>query len=356
MRPFLSIIALFFFVSCSKNNITKNETNTLINTKSFDINDVKNIDGALSFKDWQDLYGYLHFVSVLNDEERIKLEDKFNFRSVSSLWKIINDAEVRHQVEDYKDINPDLSIEEYNEIGFKYEPTLLYKEYLNNGFIKEFIYLDGSRSFQPRIENSYYYNILNENFEVFVGDKKFICNNDGKLIKNDFESKAIDSYTTVLRLYGSDGGEWVTDPSNSNQRYRAKVVMASSFTLSTLSVALYWEARAEKKLLGNWNTRSNYNPIWGLSGNWSYQYMVWLKSTNTTSMINSGLPANTIPLPTSPYNISNLNTNYTLRYLYPDGFYTRTNDSYEFYNYLIFSNYNFTVKFSGGTSGYHYNL
>jgi hypothetical protein len=168
------------------------------------------------------------------------------------------------------------------------------------------------------------------------------------------------NYNFVKGIYGSSN--WITDPARgSNYRYCSYVFFSSDYNIYTLQQNYYWYARAEQKKWGTWATRNDYKPIWGFNSQWNFEYKIVNKQTGYVSTIDGNSPenflSNTNNRPTSPYYLSNLNTNYTVRYLYPHGYYSIPS----YWPFYIFDNVriyysSYSSSFTGGASGYSYAL
>ncbi len=329
-------------------------------------------DGALVFENEQHLNKTLEDLSLMTPMERIEFEDQLGFRSQGSILFMVNEAENAHQEAFFKGLDPDLEVAELEAMGYNYKPTTMYSEYLEKGILKEIIHADNSRSFELAIDNPHLENAVNEEGVVIVGDTKITL--EGTLVKEyslstgqllgqhaahkvnlngeyDFQKNARRPGHEVQ----SGNKWWIYDPGqNSNYRYYAQAYFHSSYTTQLLAQTYYWIARAEQKKWGNWATRNDYTPIWGISAAWAYDYWVKYKGITApqkhTNTFNP-LP-NTYNRPTSPYNLSNLHTNYTVRYMYPHGTFTISLGA--FWENLRIFNHSYVFKFSGGPSGYNY--
>ena len=196
--------------------------------------------------------------------------------------------------------------------------------------------------------------VLVKNNDTYVYDKT-----SNVLLRSSHNNQKLNNEFNFDKGTGSVGSRWITDPAKgSNYRYYAFVKFSSSFTVSSLSQRLHWEARAEQKKFGNWNTRNDYLPIWGCAAHWSYDYWIIYPGAGF-GVVRDGsqypLP-NSSNKPTSPYYISNLNTNYTVRDLQFSSMYTINPAvvGYSFFDNVRVYNYSFEFKFSGGPSGYSY--
>jgi hypothetical protein len=310
-----------------------------------------------------------YLLSLTNDEVE-SWEEQLQFRSLATIDRKINEAEVAHQEIFFKGLDPNLTRNEYSAMGYNYEHTAVYNTYLNKGTIIRNIESDGSISTALSVNNHEYLNVLNEEGKVIVGDELLVFKDDATSVydkktkvllheTNANTSEKLNNEFNFNKGTGSISNRWVTDPSKgSNYRYYGRVLFSSSYTTSTLSQTFYWEARAEQKRFGSWNTRNTYNPIWGCSANWSYDYWIIYPNAGYGTVRNGNqypLP-NSSSRPTSPYYIANLNTNYTKRYLQFSSMYSIVPASigYSFFDNVRVYNYNFVFKYSGGSSGYSY--
>lgn len=333
------------------------------------------IDGVLAFESPAQLDATLEKLSMMSPEDKVAFEDEHGFRSLNSIYHLVTEAEVDHQEEFFKGLDPDLEVAELEQMGYFYQHTPLFTDYLQEGVIKEIIGADGSRAFDLSIDNPALANVLTEEGAVIVGDKKFVfegdaafelnLNREGQEIPGESQRVALNGQYNFYKNARRPGYEtaygtkyWINDPGqNNNYRYYAQVNFTSSFTTLSLSQSFYWIARAEQKKWGNWATRSNYNPIWGISANWSYDYWVIYDGMGF-GVVHDGqwypLP-NTYNRPTSPYGLASLHTNYTVRYLHLHSTYTISGKAnYDFFDNVRVYNDNWTFKFSGGPSGYSY--
>lgn len=332
-------------------------------------------NGTLVFENEGHLYATLDQLSRMSPEGRRAFEDAYGFRSLGTIFHLVSEAEDAHQDRFFKGLDPDLSTEACERLGYFYRPTELYAAYLAKGVIREVTYADRSTAFELAIQNAAFENVLNERGEVIVGDRKLVFDGashaefsreTGELLVSDAAQKtALNGeydFTLNARRPGgenySSGVYWITDPAQgSNYRYFARAVFRSGFTMSSISQTFYIESRAERRRNGRWATRSNYNPIWGVNASWRYDYWIIQNGAGFGTVRDGAqypLPNGT-PRPTSPYYTSNLNSNHIVTYLYPHGFFVRSyNAGWDFFENVRLYNHSFTFNFSGGSSGYGY--
>lgn len=369
-KTFFKKISLFFLVvsfsSCEKEMI---EVETQSNNTSE--GSIQNRNGVLIFKDYEQMESTNNHLLLLKAEDVENWEIQNQFISLATIDRKINEEEVQHQESFFKGLDPNLSINEYKSRGYNYEHSNLYKIYLNKGtIIRTIDDNDGSISTTLSVTNHAYLNILNEEGKVIIGNELIVFQGDtiyrydkstNKLITNNDKSTSqkLNNEFNFNKGTGSASNRWITDPAKgSNYRYYGRVIFSSIYTTSSLSQTFYWEARAEQKKFGNWNTRNDYNPIWGCSAYWSYDYWIIYPGAGY-GIVRDGsqypLP-NSLNRPTSPYNVSNLNTNYTKRPLQFSDMYTINplKAGYSFFDNVRVYNYNFVFKYSGGSSGYNY--
>ena len=329
----------------------------------------------LAFANEAQLTHYLAKTSMMTSQERVQLEQKLGFESIATIFERVTEAEVQHQDEFFAGLDPNLSAKAYEQMGYKYERSQLFKSYEAKGLVKDILYADGSRAFDLTIHSPYYQNAIGADkaiqigegliqFEGENGDVLTLSNANGPNSASAFKITLNNEYDFVkhARRPGYETPEnsviWLEDPSKGDKyRYYAYVKFTSTFTTVSLSQTYFWSARAEQKKFGNWATRNDYNPIFGINANWSYDYWVIFPGAGFGTVRNGAqypLPNGT-SYPTSPYNLSSLHTNYTVRYMYPHGFVSLNGtEGYQFFeNVRLFSN-SYSFKFSGGCCGYTY--
>ncbi len=335
---------------------------------------VKSENGVLIFENYAHLNQEIDKLSKLNSNERIALENKLGFQSLATIESKITESEIAHQEEFFKGVDPNLSVSEYESMNLFYENTSIFKENLEAGIIEKHVDKKGDISFCLSMKNAPYIFVLGADSKVIVGDELLVLNNletkiysvkTGELLRTSSVSFGTEKLNGEFDIdkgtYNtSTNSRWLTDPAkNSNYRYYANVIFTSNFTIEILNQTFYWTARAEQKKFGNWNTRNDYNPIYGISANWSYDYWIIYPGAGFgVKREGAQYPlANSAGNPTSSYNLSSLNSNYTIRNMYPNGFYSinTTTAGYKFFDNVRLYNYSFTFKFSGGSSGYNYN-
>ncbi len=377
---------LFFFCamlgllgSCSKEIQTVAEESSMIQDLGISessLTDMPSVkDNALVFANEAQLQQYLSKTSSMTTAERVQLEQRLGFESLTTIFDRVNEAEVKHQDEFFAGLSPDLSTQAYEEMGYKYERSPLFKSYLAKGVLKDIVNADGSRAFDLTIQSPYYLNAIGVGKVIQVGEGLLGFEGEqGEVmtLSNTAEGAAAGAFKITLNNqfdfvkharrsgYESWNGAqyWIEDPAKgSNYRYYAYAKFVSTYTITSLSQTYFWAARAEQKKFGNWATRNDYNPIWGISANWSYDY--WIIFTGAGfGVVRDGatypLP-NTSGNPTSPYSLSGLNTNYTVRNMYPNGLFTITGSAgYQFFENVRLYNNSYTFRFSGGCCGYDY--
>lgn len=356
-------------VSCDKDP-AGSETNAALTSSP---SSVHSEEGVLVFSNYDELAATNDKLMNMSYTSALAWEREHNFVSLKTIDKKINEAEEEHQEIFFRGVDPNLSVREYEARGLFYTPSELYKTYLNKGVIKRITEADGSKSTALSVTNDAYISVLNEDGRVIVGDEVLVFDGGVTTVYSKKTNKPLRTISakegTTQNLNnqfnfnkgtGSVSNRWITDVyRGSNYRYYGQVLFSSIFTTSTLSQTFYWKARAEQKKFGNWNTRNNYNPIWGFSGSWAYDYWVIYPNAGFGVVRNGSqypLP-NSAGLPTSPYNLSNLNTNYTVRNMQFAAMYSITPSQigYSFFDNVRVYNHAFTFKFSGGPSGINYN-
>ena len=354
-------------IGCESDTVN-NETSKILSGQVFNL---QTENGVLVFRDYDELAKINNELQNMPYESALLWEKEHNFMSLRTIDKMVNDAENDNQESFFRGVDPNLSVREYEARGLFYQPSALYKTYLTKGVIKRITEADGSKSTVLTVTNDAYLNVLNEEGKVIVGDEVLVFNGSVAKVyskKSNELLKSIDTEPSQQKLNnqynfnkgtGSVSNRWIQDIyKGSNYRYYGQVFFSSIYTTSTLSQTFYWKARAEQKKFGNWNTRNDYNPIWGFSGNWRYDY--WIIYPNAgfgTVRDGSQYPLpNGGNLPTSPYNLSNLNTNYTVRNMQFSAMYSinPSQIGYSFFDNVRVYNHAFTFKFSGGPSGINY--
>lgn len=360
-------------LACKKEN--QKNLNTGIKEQPFTEN-VKSENGILIFENEAHLNFELDRLINLKFENRLEFENKLNFCSLATIDKMINDAENMNKESFFKNVDPNLSVQDYENKGLYYDHSNLFKDYLAKGVIERFEYKDKSVGFSLSVKNLVYHFVLNEDGKIIVGNKLLVFKNDETTIFDKNTKELIDSFSlaeNVAKLNNqfnfikrintsdalfNDGKYWRYDPNlGNNYRYYAQAVFSSSFTTTTLSQTYYWVARAEKKSFGTWSTNNNYKPIWGISASWLYEYWAIFPGASYGTL----RQGSNYPLPNSsgnaisPYSLSNLGTNYTVRNMHPNGFYSISSSAgYQFFDNVRVYNNNYTFKFSGGAGGYNY--
>lgn len=333
-------------------------------------------NGILHFSNEAQLSHYLTMTSSMAPEERIRLEKQLGFESLTTILDRVTEAEVKHQEEFFAGLDPDLSPDAYVQMGYRYERTPLFKQYQAQGLIKDITYADGSKAFELAIHNPAYQNAIGTAKSIQIGQtlvqfeglngqtvtlsavgasagqstNKITLNNEYNFVKHA-RRPGNESWTGTVY--------WITDPAKgSNYRYYAYAQFSSSFTVTTLSQTYFWTARAEQKKFGNWATRNDYLPIWGISASWSYEYWVIFPGAGYGTKRDGALYPlpNNANNPTSPYSLSGMNSNFIgNRYMYPHGLYSITSSAgYQFWDNVRIYNSSYTFKFSGGCCGYDY--
>lgn len=366
----ISLCLLFTILTGCENDPVKNQTQSVTGNN---VSSVHSENGVLVFSDYDELASVNDKLMNMSNSSALTWEREHNFVSLRTIDRTVNEAEEANQEAFFRGIDPNLSVREYEARGLFYTPSEIYKTYLERGVIKRITESDGSKSTILSVTNDAYLCVLNENGKVIVGNEVLVFDGGITTVYNRKTNEKLRTFTNrsvpVQSLNGqfdfnkgtgSASNRWITDIyRGSNYRYYGQVIFTSAYTLSTLSQNFYWRARAEQKKFGNWNTRNNYNPIWGFSGSWRYDY--WVKFPNAGfGTVRDGaqypLP-NSSALPTSPYNLSNLNTNYTVRPMQFSAMYSinPSQIGYSFFDNVRVYNHAFTFKFSGGSSGINYN-
>lgn len=355
--------SLLGMVACKKELLKDNTEKT----EKLVLNDVRSENNVLIFKNTEQLNKKLFELSEMSHAERIEWEESIGFESLFSLHTRLNDIEVERIEDFFKGVDPDLTVAEYESMGLNYQPSDLYKKYVKKGIINRVTEDDGSYSTELSIENKAFLFVLSEEMKFKVADLLYSFDNhslrvidekSGKVVHEENFSenqKGNGDYNFYKGIYGSSG--WITDPARGSKfRYRSFMRFASNYTTNILNQSYYWYARAERKRFGNWSTRNGYLPIWGFYANWKYSYEISVNGAYPTTVTSSS-SNNVLPAPSSPYSLSGLNTNYTVRYLQPNGFFSKSSGGgYVFADNVQIYNDSYSSSFTGGSSGYSYSL
>ena len=360
-----------FAVSCSKEEQKGGSNSTdapsiKINTQEV-TQDVQSKDGTLIFENEQHMMNELETLAKMNLEEKIKWENKYNFRSLGSIEMLINNAELEKQNAFYKNLNPDLKIADYEAMNYKYLHTDIYKKYLAMGVIEEEVDADGNHSFSLNMKNSGLANVLNDQGEVIVGGSVYHFSGFEGSIASLLTNEVTNTFSILPNTAKQNQFNWskgyTTDGwlnLSSNERISYKVI---GYDLNTSSPTLvgstfYVNAKAQKKSFGTWSYSNNYNPVYRITGSWTYSFSVIPNGSFSSVIINSTDNPPLIVLndndAASPLNFFVNGGNASLAYCKPNGSWV-TPSIYEIYN-SINVNHTFTFSFSGGCCGYNYTV
>lgn len=349
-----------------------------------DLKSVRFENGILVFKDEIHLQESLIELSQMTRENRESWEQSIGFKSLQTLFLEITDYENKLIDEYFKDVDPNLSLADYQTLGLVYEYSERYKQYEDLGVFETILESDGSVGKNYTIDDVDAQFICGLNKSVKVGDelwtysKKSVLKYDqnGKLIKDDDVEK-----TSVLVRLGItspyDGWYYLT----SNRRVKSFMTLSSSLnhssnwpTLSQINSLVSWTSVAEEKKWNNWAIRSGYKPIWGLTASWFWEYKIqfYTDPNNFTPNENNFVVRNrntdhdytantwgSHQTPDSPINWTSMAENSLTRYFKPTGSRTKQYTTlfgvpnYVYVDPVRITNYSFLGRFSGGSSGYN---
>ena len=171
------------------------------------IEHVRSQDGVLIFEDEQQMYDALYELSFLSDEKRTAWENKLNFRSLYTAEALIHAAEDKNQTMFYKDIDPDITLEELNKLDMNYVPSDLFREYEEKRIVSYIKNEDGSNSIQLNFEHDFYKYIVGEKMTFIAGKMKYDFNKQYLRITNTDTQKEvalIDKNETEKSGHGTD--------------------------------------------------------------------------------------------------------------------------------------------------------
>lgn len=305
----------------------------------------------------------LEKLSNLTFEEKLEFENKFHFRSLGTIEQLINNAEIKHQEEFYKGIDPNLNIKQYESMGLYYDNTPIFKEYLNKKVIEIIIEKDGSTSFELTVKYPGFVNALNENGEVLVGQNLYKFHGSLLTISKRNNNEIITSInmnntTEKMTSNWSQGGAWVYDGSNKRYNYQVYgtcITSSNSTPGGIIQSSFYVQALGQEKKFGTWAGRSSYLPVYSFSGSWTANYTAQQCftcpiQTNPISLIDDDNQ--------SPFSWSSTSgggqTNNFKRYLKPNGSWTLPTPWMIITAFNV--NYSMTFNFSGGSNGFSHTL
>lgn len=320
-------------------------------------------DGVMVFKDHDHLSNVIVKLSQMTPRERMKFEFGLGFRSLATIEHIVNEAEITNKEVFFAGVDPDLSKEEYEKMGYNYSHTIICEEYLKKGVIEKVIEKDNSESLELTAKIAGYSFVLNENAEVRVGETTYRVKGNTLYVmsQNDEVISTVDFGARVSKMTSnwSNQVDWIYD--GPSKRYYYGVVGASiggnnDYTSPLILSTFYAIARAQNRRFFTWASRVSYMPIYSFSGAWSYTYRAAQCFTCTPIVNPFSLMDNDH---TSPYSWNSTSdvygqTNYLLRYLKPNGEWAVPSPWAIFSPFNVKYTMNFT--FSGGSSGYFYTL
>jgi hypothetical protein len=327
-------------------------------------NNIEVTRGILNFKDRESLYLEIEKLNNLNRESLINWEQSKLFLSQESIYYQINDAEIILESELYSDYDENLSISELESLGVKVCHSSIYNKYLQSGLITETIADDGSMSFELSVLNPAMAVVLNIDGLVIVNDTIYQYNKNSVKILTDgdvnrlnelIDSKVTDKERDIIVLdysYQSKSSHSWSKYSGwkyngSNKRYCLNIYGYSTNSSTLLHSIYYVESKGQKKKWGSWKYRNDYNPIYRISGNWQFHYIVTINGVNQTW---SSIWDNDYK---SPWSHTYYGGNHTKVNLSPNGYWDWSSGSNTFFDAIDVYYFRFHGHFYGGSSGYH---
>lgn len=319
-------------------------------------------DGALVFQSESEMYASLERISSMKPNERFVFESKHNFKSLGRIYYEVQEAEAMHEQVVFRGVDPNLTVDQYEAMGYYYTRTPLFVELQEKGVLVEEIEADRSRSFHLSVDNPGFINVLNEEGIVFAGNKKYVFENKSMKIFDKVSN-------TLLHQVSSEPGiesvsDWRQESAwhfdGSNKRYNYEVYgtcITSSPTSSSglIESTFYVEAEAENRKWGIWASRSSYMPIYSFSGSWTADYRASKVPYSSGPLNPVYLNDNDHQSPfswhstTDPYG----QTNHFIRYFRPNGSWALPG----WYISMPFDvHYTMTFTFAGGPSGFTHTL
>jgi hypothetical protein len=337
------IITLAIFLGLT--SCKKDETATP--AQSQPIEKVRCEQGVLTFSDNTSLNETIEMLSRMTLSEVVQWEDGFGFRSQSTLFRKMMDAEEQNEQLLYSGLDHDLTREQLAALGYPYSPTADYLNLERSGLVEEVVEADGNHHKQLTMKNLAIAFVVNADGLVRVGEFTFkynpnslvITGQNGKVVHEENEGQR------ALSDNWSNTSNWYNDPYySSGRRVKTTINGSSSSSGNSLCNVIYnYSVEAESLLFGSWAKRNTYNPIYSASGSWSYKYELYnsgIFSNNLNS--GSGLP--------SGFGYTVGSSNFLVLTLKPSGLWSLTSDTWVESVNMTSSSYN--ASFSGGSNGW----
>ena len=315
-------------------------------------------NGALVFESESAMYETLENLSSWTAAERQVFESKHNFKSLGTILDEVNAAEIANEEAFFRGIDPNLTVAQYETMGYYYSPSEIFTEYEEKGVIVAESEADRSRSYHLSIDNPGFAVILNESGIVYAGDKKYLFEASNMKVYDKSSNALLHEVSfganTESTSNWSQASAWEYDGSTRRFKYLVYgscITSAPTSNSGLIQSTFYVDALAENKKWGTWASRSSYMPIYSFSGSWTADYRA-SKDPFTSGPLNPVfLNDNDYTSPFSWHSVSDPygQTNHFLRYFKPNGSWALNG----WYISMPFDvHYTMTYTFAGGPSGF----
>lgn len=332
-------------------------------------------NGRLVFIDDNHLSQGLRILSAMDDSTRVAFENTLGFRSASAQIYLISKEEERLEQIYYGSTPESFSVAQLDSAGKgNYVPGPSYQAAILSGLIREIQEADSSKYIVPLTKASEMLNVLNEAGEVIIGNIRYVYDDSSRtlfsfpgdsLLSVEVFGKNNDittNFDQVWRIGGPSsisGSDdiWIQDPcQNSRHRISGKAVFRCAYSQKSIRPIFFLEVKAQKRKWGAWDFRNDYKAFWGADGEWKYTVYLSIQGSGDSEF---ECPPNSLngASPTSPYAISNVNSNHSFRFLDPTGRYSIPSFVGATYRDNIkLSDLRLVLRFSGCSSGYSFTL
>lgn len=337
------IIALALFLGLT--SCKKDETATP--AQSQPIEKVRCDQGVLTFSDNTSLNETIEMLSRMTLSEVVQWEDGIGFRSQSTLFRKMMDAEEQNEQRIYSGLDHALTREQLAALGYLYSPTADYLNLERSGLVEEVVEADGNHHKELTIKNQAIAFVVNADGLVRVGEFTFkyspkslvITGKNGQVVheENEGQRALSDNWSTT--------SNWFNDPYNgSGRRVRTTVNGTSSTSGNSFCNVVYnYTIEAERLQFGSWAKRNTYFPIYSASGAWSYTYTLY-NGGNFSNDLNSGSGQ------PSGFGYTVGSSNLLAFNLKPNGLWSLSSDTWLEAVDMTSNSYN--ASFSGGSNGW----
>jgi hypothetical protein len=334
-------LALFIGLTSCK----KDETATP--AQSQPIEKVRCEQGVLTFSDNTSLNETIEMLSRMTLSEVVQWEDGFGFRSQSTLFRKMMDAEEQNEQRIYSGLDPNLTREQLVALGYPYSPSADYLNLERSGLVEEVVEADDNHHKELTMKNLAIAFVVNADGIVRVGEFTFkynpnslvITGKNGQVVheENEVQRALSDNWSTT--------SNWYDDPYNgSGRRVKATINGSSSSSGNSLCNVIYnYTIEAERLQFGSWAKRNTYTPIYSASGTWSYNYTLY-NGGNFSNDLNSGSGQ------PSGFGYTVGNSNLLAFNLKPNGLWSLSSDTWLGAVDMTSNSYN--ASFNGGSNGW----